>query len=267
MTPGNGFQPPGPPPRLSVVTAVLDRAGSLERCLESVARQRDVGIEHIVIDGGSSDGSVAILERWSDRLAHWSSGPDAGIASAMNKGLARATGDWVLFLHADDELLGNDAVARALEALRAHPGADIAGFPIRYGTHASARIVRPRGATPWMRFKTGFLHQGTLVRRSVFERVGAHDTALAVAMDYDFFLRAWLQGVPMVTLDSPVLTLMADTGVSARRDPAGLAHRFGEERRIHAAHASGAWRYAYAAYWRIYPAYRRLFARDARRPW
>lgn len=251
--------------RLSVITAVLDRADSLERCLASVARQRDAEVEHIVVDGGSTDGSIAILERWTSRLAYWQSEPDGGIASAMNKGLLRATGEWVLFLHADDALLDDDSVSRALDAVQDQPAVGIAGFPIRYGTRASARTVRPRGATPWIRFKTGFLHQGTLIRRGVFQRIGDHDTSLAVAMDYDFFLRAWLAGVPMATFRTPVLTLMADTGVSGRRDPASLARRFREERRIHEAHASGPWRAAYALYWLVYPTYRRLFSRGVRR--
>src|SRR5690606_25492910 len=125
----------------------------------------------------------------------------------MNKGLARASGEWVLFLHADDSLV-HDSVAQALEQVARRPGLDVAGFPIRYGNETSSRLVRPRGGNAWMRVKTGYLHQGTLIRRRLFDRVGDHDPSLGIAMDYDFFLRAWLGGACMATFRQPVLALM-----------------------------------------------------------
>lgn len=246
-------------PKLSVITAVLNRAEFLEGCLESVAQQRGVTIEHIVIDGGSTDGSVPILQRWSDRLAICISESDGGIADAMNKGLRHASGEWVLFLHADDRLLDPDSIALVFHAIEEHADACIAGFPIRYGQTDASRLIKPRGATPWMRFKTGFLHQGTFIRRRVFDDIGMHDDSLQIAMDYDFFLRAWLRRIPMMVFDDPVPTLMRDTGISSQLDWPNLGKRLTEERRIHAANTFNLyWRTIYAVYWTCYPLYRRV---------
>lgn len=248
-------------PRLSVITATLNRSATLEACLESVAAQRDVDIEQIVIDGGSEDGSVEILGRWNDKLAYWRSGRDGGIASAMNLGLEQARGEWVLFLHADDALHSPESIATAMKQIATRPDIMIAGFPVLFGTAHSGRIKRPRGATSWLRIKTGFLHQGTLIRRILFDEIGMHDESLAIAMDYDFFLRAWVHRVPSATFDDPVLALVADTGVSSRQDPAGLNHRFAEERKVQLRYASRGWRAAYGIYWTLYPMYRRLLAK------
>ncbi|MFC3714908.1 glycosyltransferase family 2 protein [Luteimonas soli] len=255
----------GPRPQLSIITAVRNGAGHLESCLESVATQESATIQHVVIDGGSTDGTVDILRRWSGKIDTWISEPDKGISDAMNKGLRLATGEWVLFLHADDELLAPDSISQVLQALDLID-ARIAGFPIRYGQPGASRLLRPWGNASRLRFKTWLKHQGTFVKRSVFEDVGMHDETLRIAMDYDFFLRAWLKGVPIATFPSPVPTLMRDTGISSRTDWPSLRQRFAEERRIHAAHCHGLfWKLVYAVYWSTYPAYRRaaLAARRA----
>src|SRR3546814_11576948 len=100
--------------------------------------QRAVTIQHTVIDGGSTDGSVDILRRWSGRIDAWISEPDRGIADAMNKGLRLATGEWVLFLHADDELLAPDSISQVLQVL-AQTDAQLAGFPSRFGQPEKAQ--------------------------------------------------------------------------------------------------------------------------------
>ena len=250
----------GARPTFTVVTATFNNGHLLPKCLESVAAQQGVSVEQVVIDGGSSDGTAALLRAWEDRLGAWVSERDSGIAEAMNKGIERAHGEWLLFLHADDVLDSPHSLAGVLPELESS-GADIVGFPIRYGA-APGRVVHPRGGTAWLRLKTGLLHQGTFIRRRVFDRVGVHDTSLKIAMDYDFFLRAWLAGVRIATRPGPIPSRMSDGGVSSRRDWPALSRRLAEERRIHLSHARGPWQRAgYAAYWLLYPAYKRLATR------
>lgn len=248
-------------PLFSVVTAAFNAAATLEGCLRSVAGQRGVTVEHIVVDGGSNDGSRELLQQWSPRLAHWQSRPDGGIADAMNQGLAKARGEWLLFLHADDELLDADVLAAVASRLAAS-GADIVGFPVLYGDANHRRRLHPRGGNAWLRLKTGFHHQGTFIRRRVFDAIGGHDASLGIAMDYEFFLRAWTRGVAMRTEAEPAVAWMRDGGVSSRRDWPTLSRRFAEERRIQAMHAGGPLaRLGYAAWWAAYLPYRRLRAR------
>ena len=90
------------PGRVSIITAVHNAAPTLEACLLSVRNQSYRDVEHIVIDGGSTDGSVEILQRHSCLLAYWVSEPDGGVFDAWNKGLSVATGEWIAFLGAED---------------------------------------------------------------------------------------------------------------------------------------------------------------------
>jgi glycosyltransferase involved in cell wall biosynthesis len=245
-------------PTFSIITAALNGAAHLECCLQSVASQKNVDLEHIVIDGGSSDGSADILRRWSNRLAYWCSEPDSGISEAMNKGLQHARGTWLLFLHADDELLGDDALSR-IAAFLADTSASIVGFPIMFGSAENRRKLTPRGGDARLYFKTGFFHQATFVRRHVFVEIGSYDTKLRIAMDYEFFLRAWLRGVPMATFPAPVPSWMRDTGVSSRLDWPSLRQRFAEERVVHEMTADSFWkRLVYRVYWSLYLPFRRM---------
>lgn len=91
-------------PRITIVTPSYQQAAYLEQCLRSVHAQGYPALEHIVVDGGSTDGSVDVLQRWEGRIAAWSSGPDAGQSAAINKGLQRATGEVFAWLNSDDEL-------------------------------------------------------------------------------------------------------------------------------------------------------------------
>jgi len=250
---------------ISVITVVRNRVDLVRGCIESVRAQQGAAFEHVVIDGASDDGTVEVLRRYQDGFAYWHSARDGGIADAMNQGIAHAQGEWLLFLHADDELAAPDALARVAPVLESSR-ADVVGFPIHYQCDGTRRLVRPRGATPWLKLKTGFAHQGTFMRRAAFARVGGYDTRLAIAMDYEWFLRARQAGLALVTSDAVVPTLMRDTGISARLDWPSLERRFAEERTVHAWHARGiAERIGYRMYWALYPRYRWLRARMSRR--
>lgn len=249
-----------PVPSISVITVVRNGAAHLGQCLDSVAGQRGIAFEHIVIDGGSTDGSVDLIRQREQRLAFWVSEPDRGIGDAMNKGIARARAAWLLFLHADDYLISETALRDCCQVLSVSD-AEIVGFPVHYGSPETHRRLNPRGGGWWLNLKTGLLHQGSFIRRRLFERIGAYDLQFRIAMDYDFFLRARRAGASIATSQACVPSLMRDTGLSGRTDPASLRDRFAEERRIHRLHANS-WlaRVGYAAYWLCYPSYRRLRA-------
>lgn len=252
-------------PEFSVITVVLNGARHLETCLQSIASQKNVNVEHIVIDGGSADGSVEILERWSSRLAFWQSEPDAGIADAMNKGIARATGEWIAFVHADDYLADPDVLAQARQHL--DEDLDVAAFPVLFGNPPDLKQVNPR-TTGWRtNFKIGMCHQGVLVHRRLFDRAGTFDASYKVCMDYELLLRAYRQQAIFRSFPSPVLAVMRNTGISSRQDWNSLNKRFSEERRVHSTHSnSGLMRLIYKLYWSFYLPYRRIRAAKFGRP-
>ncbi len=129
-------------PVLSIVIATYNAADSLQRCLDSIWSQDYERIQVLVMDGDSSDGTESIIERNQDCIGYWCSEPDNGIYDAWNKALDHVTGDWVLFLGADDRLAAPDVLERAAAALEAIDG----DVRIAYGTvnvvDSFGRLVR-----------------------------------------------------------------------------------------------------------------------------
>jgi glycosyltransferase involved in cell wall biosynthesis len=245
-------------PQVSVVTASYNSAAHIGQTLDSVRNQAGLDCEHVVADGGSTDGTMALVEARMRPGGRSISAPDTGIADAMNKGIALSRGEWLLFLQSDDYLLGDDVLAKAVPHLL--PGLDVVGFPVRFGDSGHSREFPARGAGFWLNFKDGINHQGTFIRRSLFERIGLYDTGFRIAMDYEFFLRAKRAGARFAFHPSPAIAMMRDSGISSQRDWPNLSRRFGEEKRLHEMHASAWLKPAYAAWWAIYPRYRKHLA-------
>ncbi len=192
----DGSLPPPCRSLVTIVTVVLNRAATLGRAIESVLRQTYAPIEHIVVDGGSRDGTVEVIRRHADRLACWISEPDRGISDAFNKGLAMARGESVGLLNADD-WLEPDQIERAVAALAA-TGADFVFGDLIYHDAKGGARFRIRGDRAYARrIGSGMPdvnHPTMLVRRQVFERIGGFDPGLRFAMDYDWLLRAHRAG-------------------------------------------------------------------------
>ncbi len=246
-------------PLISIVTITYNAAVHVRDCLASVRDQTCTEWEHIAVDGQSTDGTVDILRAHGNQFSHWLSEPDTGIADAMNKGLRLCTGEWVLFLHADDYLLHANVLAQVAPLLR-QTDAAICACGIEYLRTATGTPQR-RPARPWnarICFKQPLWHQGVFCRRGVFAQTGAFDTQFKIAMDYDFFLRCWLQGHTVQRLPL-LLTCMRDTGISSRQDWPSLRQRFLEEQRAqHKNCRHPLMRSVHWLYWRLYWPYRRL---------
>ncbi len=241
-------------PLVSIVTVALNADMYIHDTIASVREQSYPRVEFLVIDGGSQDRTVEIITRNEDAISWWTSEADSGISEAMNKGLGRARGEYILFLHADDYLCSSSSIQDAVEHLG--DGADIVAFDILLKDGERLTHRKPRGWGPLMKLKTGLLHQGTLCRRDLFGRIGEFDVSLKIAMDYDFFFRAYCAGVRVKRVPQP-LSVMRTTGISARKDWPTLIRRFGEERRIHHKYCTSALgRLGYTVYWPAYLSYR-----------
>ena len=242
--------------KISIITVSLNARQHIEQTIRSVLEQQYHDLQYVIIDGGSDDGTTEIIQRYADRLTGWISEPDRGISDAMNKGIAMTDGDFLLFLHADDYLPDAHTLERAAAAIRSD--AEIHFFDIFRQDGERQTRATPRGWNWWLNLKTGIFHQGALCARSLFERIGNFDTNLRVAMDYDFFLRAYRAGTHTQYHRLP-LSVMRTTGISSRRDRASLRHRLNEEKSIHQTHCPGPWyRLFYSLYWILYPRYRLL---------
>jgi len=184
-----------PPPTLSVVSPVYNYGRFLPQMLDSVARLATAH-EHIVIDGGSTDGSLAVLERREDPALRWVSERDRGQTHAVNKGFALASGEFVGWLNGDDEYVA-ESVDAAVDHLRRHPdvAATFGGLDFIDEGGSVRREYRP-GPWSWARllFLGDYIPTPSYIfRRSLLETTGMLDERWIDAADYDFYLRL-LQG-------------------------------------------------------------------------
>jgi len=242
--------------KLSIVTITFNSEQYLEQTIRSVIGQSYADIEYIVVDGGSNDGTLDIIRKYDSEIDRWISEPDEGIADAMNKALSLATGDFVYFLHSDDYLDFDDAIEKASRHLTTEE--DIFLFSIYLEKDGERVLRRPRGFNAWINFKTGVYHQSVICSKSLFEKIGPFDTDFRIAMDYDFFLRAYRRGIKTRVIDLPLATMRL-IGVSSQNDWPSLRERFADERKLHRKNCQSAgMRLVYAAYWLLYLPYRRL---------
>jgi glycosyltransferase involved in cell wall biosynthesis len=197
-------------PLVSIITPSYNQGRYLEATIRSVLEQDYPRIEYLVIDGGSTDESVAIIKRYSDRLAYWESEPDRGQAHAVNKGLQRAQGEILGWLNSDD-LLAPGAVSLSVQTLHDQPEIDVV-----YGRlariDAAGRPV-PTPVLPKDRVEFGLTHvvgecivnqPGAFWRRALMQRVGWLDERLAYSLDYEYWIRMALAGARFKRLDSVV---------------------------------------------------------------
>ncbi len=238
-------------PLISIITVSLNAEAYIEQTIQSVLEQTWRPVEYIIVDGGSSDGTLSIIDKYRNRIDHLISEKDDGIADAMNKGLALAAGDYVVFLQADDYFKDNESLARAM---RFAGNSDLIACNIVFGREQ--KIIKPRGFNFWFNFK-GIPHQGVLCRRTLMNELRGFDRSFGICMDYDFLLRAYRRGARLVKAPV-VLTVMRDIGVSSRREWRQLKARFDEERRAHGKNCpSLLMGLIYRLYWFSYPLYRR----------
>lgn len=237
-----------PRPTVSIIVAVKDRAATLARCLDSVPDD----VELLVADGGSADGSAEIVRAAAARLAWWCSEPDGGVYAAWNKAVAHATGDWILFLGADDWVHDRVAWTRASDRLATVPR----GIRVAYG---NVRLVATSGrelaiigepwdrAGPLFRRQMSLPHQGVFQRRELFTDRGSFDESYRIAGDYEFLLRE-LPARPAAYLGADVVVATMTVGGLSLHGGNTLRH-LREIRRAQERHGVFEWSAAYVTRW------------------
>jgi glycosyltransferase involved in cell wall biosynthesis len=228
------------PGRVSIITAVYNAVPTLEECLLSVRRQSYPDVEHIVIDGGSTDGSVEILQRHSSQIAYWISEPDSGVFDAWNKGLSAATGEWIGFLGADDALLPH-AVSRYLNVCRGTDAQYISSLVRFIRPGLPDKIVGRAWSWPAFQHKMTTAHVGSLHRFDLFEKYGNYDTGYKITGDYELLLRP---GKDLNSLFVGEVTALMLAG--------GVSDSFAALTEIHRAKVRTGGRNPVRAYWELW---------------
>ena len=185
-------------PRISVIIPSLNQGEFIESTLRSVIDQNYPGLELIVMDGGSKDRTLEILGHFAPHIAYWESTGDQGQSHAINKGLARSTGDVWCYLNSDD-LLAPGSLARIGELFR-DPTVDwIGGISVIFDEHSERGTVTPQETksqkeilTPWSRSVEHVFPCSNVcyMRRSIYEKLGGFDESYGYSMDMEYYTRA-----------------------------------------------------------------------------
>ncbi len=206
---------------LTVITINRNNAAGLEKTMQSILSQTRADYEYVVVDGASTDGSVAVIERlapaFGDRLK-WISEPDKGIYNAMNKGIGMATGEYIQILNSGDSLVSPEVMDKMDAALEkeAHPsilyGNMLKDFP-------DGRVHRDKcfagGNITLLGMYIGTLnHSPAYIRRSLFDKYGPYDESLKIDSDWKWYLQAIVFGEEKPVYADIDVTLFDMTGIS-----------------------------------------------------
>lgn len=175
-------------PQLSIITINLNNAIGLQKTIESVVKQTSQDFEYIVIDGGSTDGSVEVIKRYAAKITYWISEPDNGIYNAMNKGIKLAQGTYCQFLNSGDYLLAPNVTEQMLHNV---PDCSIVyGNKIREynGKLKVEKSYAGRQITLLDLYRSTIFHSCAYIKRSLFEKYGFYDETLKIVSDWKFYL-------------------------------------------------------------------------------
>ena len=209
-------------PLISVIVAVYNGAKTLQRCIDSVSDQTYPNKELIIIDGGSTDGTIEIIRSNQDQITYWQSEPDNGIYHAWNKALGHASGDWICFLGSDDYLWKNSV----FEEIMPHMiKAESQGIRMVYGQVARITEDGEIGCVDGFSWEytwrsiiidgiCTFTHQGMFHHRSLFELYGMFDESFQIAGDYELLIRAFKEGGDAYFVDELIVAGMQTGGIT-----------------------------------------------------
>lgn len=178
--------------KVTIITINYNNLKGLKRTMESVVNQTWKEFEYLVIDGGSTDGSPTYIESQNNKIDYWITEPDKGIYNALNKGIQKATGDYLLFLNSGDHFYDAAVLADNVQHLVNH---DIIAFDIHIlGQDYNFFRKHPDNLKFSFFFEDTFAHQSVFIKRSLFDTIGLYDEDLTIVADWKFFIHAVASG-------------------------------------------------------------------------
>ena len=175
-------------PLISIITINYNDKVGLERTLKSITNQTYQDFEYLVIDGNSKDGSKDIIEKYQDKIDYWISEPDKGIYNAMNKGIKKANGKYLLFINSGDELYNSDVLNEYHKLIHTE---DFVYFDINIIGEQNSFIKKyPSNITFSYLYQDTLPHPATFIKKYLFEKVGLYDERLKIVSDWKFFILA-----------------------------------------------------------------------------
>jgi len=200
-------------PKISIITVCFNCADFIEKTIKSVLAQNYPNIEYIIIDGNSTDNTVNVVKKYADKINYFCSEPDKGIYQAINKGIKKATGEWIGVLHADDFYCSSNSISNIFS--REFTDLDLLVSPIWRGDNdVAAKYVLKE---PFYDTKNGdnnFYQPGTFIHRSFYEKYGVYDERYKIISDTIFNIK-YFPYARYLILPEPLI-YMADNGISRK---------------------------------------------------
>ncbi len=179
--------------KISIITVTYNAAGYLQDCINSVEAQHYPFLEHIIIDGGSTDGTIDIIKKNSNHIAKWISEPDGGMYDAINKGIRLATGDVVGILNSDDMFASSDVVQSIVDCFSDYELDAVYGDLVYVNKTNTGKVIRLWKGFSYNRFRFTYgwmpAHPTFYLRRQLIEDNGGYETHYFTASDYEFMAR------------------------------------------------------------------------------
>ncbi|MCK5138023.1 MAG: glycosyltransferase [Bacteroidales bacterium] len=212
-------------PKISIITVVFNDRDHIERTILSVINQTYKNIEYIIVDGESTDGTFNVISGF-DEIAVVISEPDSGLYDAMNKGLQKATGDYVWYLNSGDQVYSRDTVQKMVDGLADLPDIIYGGTMIidEDQKEIGDRRLKPPDRLSWKSFKQGMVvcHQSIIVKREI---APTYNLKYKISADIDWVIRA-AKNAPVIHHSNMVLSKFLEGGLSGNNIKKGLRERF-----------------------------------------
>lgn len=213
-------------PKISIITVCKNSADTMYKCIDSVVNQSYSNIEYIIIDGASSDDTLNIVQSFGNKITNFISEPDNGIFDAMNKGIAHSTGDYVIFLNADDYFISNNSIEYTVKFIIYNTQSH---YDIYYGKvlifdnqSGIGNLWNASKASRFSLYRASLPHPATIYKKGSFEKCGVFNTTYKVASDYEWFMRAIVKYKLKFKRIDLIITLFNKGGISTKKDHTDL---------------------------------------------
>lgn len=202
-------------PKITIIMAVYNRVDKIEQSISSIVNQTYENLECIIIDGGSTDGTVDIIKKYDDKIAYWCSEPDAGIYDAWNKGIVHAMGEYINFIGSDDALYDDSSITNIVTQLNENVDVLAGNIVLVYEKNGFEILMNNDKIKNQSNYNGGcILTQGTLIKRTIFDKY-RFDTSYKIAADYKFFLQYYYDESVRIKFIDDVIQYFSDGGVSS----------------------------------------------------
>lgn len=205
-------------PSFSIITINFNNCSGLRKTIQSVIGQNYSYFEYIIIDGGSTDGSVAMIKEYSDKISFWISEPDRGIYDAMNKGINKASGDFVCFLNSGDEYLSKYSIKIMCSIISSSKSelffSDYLFVDDKNDVYKVVKSSSIKNKADFLKYNFG--HPSTFYKRSLFQKYGCFNTNNNIVSDVEWYLDAILVNKLSFKLVNFVTSIFFDGGISSQ---------------------------------------------------